>query len=136
MARSKTGVSRERVYGKSKRTEQGAGTSDTRGERKPQTTSNRKEKHQAAKKEVARAGDPRGDDVLDKASQVHDRDLRMGDDESEEATSESSEFREKGPTDEENRNTTAECPNHYQFLMQTEKNLRREKRLLAENSTT
>ncbi|KAK9157777.1 hypothetical protein Scep_004351 [Stephania cephalantha] len=63
MARSKTGVSREGVYGKSKRTEQAAGTSDTRSGRKPQTTSYRKEKQQDVKKEVAHAGDLRGDVV-------------------------------------------------------------------------
>ncbi|KAK9149037.1 hypothetical protein Scep_007794 [Stephania cephalantha] len=44
MARSKTGVSREQVYWKSKRTEQAVGTSDTRGGKKRQTASYRKEK--------------------------------------------------------------------------------------------
>ncbi|KAK9125839.1 hypothetical protein Scep_014685 [Stephania cephalantha] len=60
------------------------GTSDTHGGRKPQTASYRKEKYKATKKEVAR---------------VRSR-----------ATSESSESREKGPRDEENRITTAERP--------------------------
>ncbi|KAK9104705.1 hypothetical protein Scep_021549 [Stephania cephalantha] len=48
--------------------------------------------------------------ITDEASQVHERDLRIGDDESEGATSESSESREKGPTDEENKSTTAKWP--------------------------
>ncbi|KAK9119301.1 hypothetical protein Scep_017394 [Stephania cephalantha] len=110
MAWSKTGVSMERVYRKFKRTEQAASTSNTHGRRKPQTTSYRKEKHQATKKEVAHAGDPRGDAVQDEASQVHERDLHICDDESEGATSESSKSREKCPTDEENRSITAEWP--------------------------
>ncbi|KAK9168205.1 hypothetical protein Syun_000345 [Stephania yunnanensis] len=55
MARSKTGVSRERLYRNSKRTEQAAGTSDTYDGRKPQIASYRKEKKKAIEKEVARA---------------------------------------------------------------------------------
>ncbi|KAK9100226.1 hypothetical protein Scep_023656 [Stephania cephalantha] len=68
MARSKIDVSRERVYGKSKRTEQATSTSDTHGGRKPQTSSYRKEKQQATKKEVARVGDPRGYAIQEEAS--------------------------------------------------------------------
>ncbi|KAK9125703.1 hypothetical protein Scep_014549 [Stephania cephalantha] len=104
MAWSKSGVSRERVYGKSKRTEQAVGTSDIPGGRKPQTTSYRKEKQQATKKEVASAHSPRGDGVQDEALEVHERDLHIALDESGgRVTSGSSESREKGPTDEENR---------------------------------
>ncbi|KAK9087438.1 hypothetical protein Syun_029832 [Stephania yunnanensis] len=44
MAQSKTGVSKERVYGNSNIMEQAASISDTCGWRKPQTTLYRKEK--------------------------------------------------------------------------------------------
>ncbi|KAK9160297.1 hypothetical protein Syun_006638 [Stephania yunnanensis] len=61
-------VFKEQAYGMSKRMEQAVGTSDTRGGRKPQRASYRKEKHRATKKEVALAGDLMGDDVQDEAS--------------------------------------------------------------------
>ncbi|KAK9151152.1 hypothetical protein Syun_009461 [Stephania yunnanensis] len=82
MARSKIGVSRERVYEQYSRTERAAGTLDTRGGRKPQTTLYRKEKQKATEKKVARARFPRGDSVQDETSQVHERDLLIGRDES------------------------------------------------------
>ncbi|KAK9083209.1 hypothetical protein Scep_029680 [Stephania cephalantha] len=114
----------------SKRTEQAAGTSDTHGGRKPQTTSYRKEKQQATKKEVASSGDPGGDAIQDEASQVHKRDLRIGDDErmvsvpqdevskvherdihigpdeSRGATSESSESIDKAPSEQQNKSSS------------------------------
>ncbi|KAK9082865.1 hypothetical protein Scep_029336 [Stephania cephalantha] len=103
MARNKTGISRERVYGKSKRTEQAACTSDTSGGRKLQTASYRKEKQKTIKKEVARARSP-------KEMVYRTRHYRSTSGTYWGATSESSEFREKGPSNEENRSTTAECP--------------------------
>ncbi|KAK9105591.1 hypothetical protein Scep_022435 [Stephania cephalantha] len=71
MARSKTGVSRQEVYGKSSRTEKATGTSDTRGGRKLQIVLYRKQKQKATEKKVARARSLRGDGVQDEASQVH-----------------------------------------------------------------
>ncbi|KAK9132704.1 hypothetical protein Scep_012232 [Stephania cephalantha] len=82
MAQRNIGVSRERVYEQYSRTKRAAGTLDTRGRRKPQTTSYQKEKQKATEKKVARARSPRGDDVQDKTSQVDERDLRIGHDES------------------------------------------------------
>ncbi|KAK9114216.1 hypothetical protein Syun_021013 [Stephania yunnanensis] len=88
MARKKTPISRHHVYGELSRAKQLVSASDTRGWRKEQTTSYRKEKRKATEQKGTRVC-PHVENVLDYASYVPEWDLHIGHTESEDMVSES-----------------------------------------------